>query len=257
MTDLVLGMGEVGATIFNLLEKRGYACVGLDADPARSRNHAGAATPNPDILHVCIPGGLESFQDIVLEHVRSCNPQAILVHSTVRPGTAASLQGCVDIPVVSAPARGVHRRFLHDMERYTKFVACDVHVSSDIKRGIEKRFVKVGWMSSTKTAELAKILTDTTYYGWLINYAQITSMICQKEGIDYDEMWTFADEIHRYLGNRPKMFPGVIGGHCVIPNLSLIDYEELQAVRNVNEVFRGYGNSEGVGSGDRGANTPA
>ena len=65
-------------------------------------------------------------------------------------------------------------------------------------------------------------------------------MICQREGIDYDEMWTFADEIQQYLGNRPKMFPGIIGGHCVIPNLSLIDYEELQAVRTVNEIFREY-----------------
>ena len=48
-------------------------------------------------------------------------------------------------------------------------------------------------MSTTKTAELAKILVDTTYYGWLINYAQITKMICEKEGIDFDEMWKFAD----------------------------------------------------------------
>ena len=250
MTDLVLGMGEVGATIFELMEKRGYSCIGLDADPSRNRNHAGDAPPNTDILHICIPGGLESFKDTVLEYVRACNPRAILVHSTVRPGTAASLQGRMDIPVVSAPARGIHRRFLYDMERYTKFVACDVDMAADIKHGIEKRFVKIKWMSSTKTAELAKILTDTTYYGWLINYAQITSMICQKEGVDYDEMWTFADEAHKYLGNRPKMFPGVIGGHCVIPNLSLLDYEELQAVRTINDIFRDY-----AGSKDAGGNT--
>ena len=43
-------------------------------------------------------------------------------------------------------------------------------------------------MSTTKTAELAKILVDTTYYGWLINYAQITKMICEKENLDFDEM---------------------------------------------------------------------
>ena len=34
-----------------------------------------------------------------------------------------------------------------------------------------------------KLAELAKVLVDTTY-GWLINYAQITKMICEKEGVD-------------------------------------------------------------------------
>ena len=239
MRDVVLGMGEVGSTIFELMEKRGYPCTGLDADPSRSRNHAGDVQ-GADLLHVCIPGGLQSFDGVVSEHIRACNPRAVLIHSTVRPGTAAALQAGLDVPVVSAPARGVHRRFLYDMERYTKFVACDVSIHPDIKRGIEKRFVKVKWMSSTKTAEMAKILTDTTYYGWLINYAQITAMICQKERIDYDEMWTFADEAHQYLGNRPKMFPGVIGGHCVIPNLSLVPYEELQAVRTINDIFRDY-----------------
>ena len=94
-------------------------------------------------------------------------------------------------------------------------------IDSKIKKDLENRFEKVNWMSTTKTAELAKILVDTTYYGWLINYAQITKMICEKENVDFDEMWKFADEIHENLGNRPKMFPGIIGGHCVIPNLDL------------------------------------
>jgi len=31
-------------------------------------------------------------------------------------------------------------------------------------------------------------------------------------------MWSFADEIHKFLGNRPKMFPGFIGGHCLDGN---------------------------------------
>ena len=93
-------------------------------------------------------------------------------------------------------------------------------------------------MSNTKTAELAKILVDTTYYGWLINYAQITKMICDGEGVDFDEMWEFADEIHELPGNRLKMYLGVIGGHRVIPNLDLVDYKDVQAVRDINEVYR-------------------
>ena len=92
-------------------------------------------------------------------------------------------------------------------------------------------------MSTTKTAELAKILVDTTYYGWLINYAQITKMICEKEEIDFDEMWKFADEIHENLGNRPKMYPGIIGGHCVIPNLNLIEYENVEIIKRINEMY--------------------
>ena len=92
-------------------------------------------------------------------------------------------------------------------------------------------------MSTTKTAELAKILVDTTYYGWLINYAQITKMICEKENVDFDEMQKFADEIQENLSNRPKMFPGIIGGHCVIPNLNLIENENLEIIKKINEMY--------------------
>lgn len=240
MTDVVLGMGEVGSTIFNLLVMRGYSCIGVDTDTSRSQNHT-SKPATTELVHICIPGDVAIFESVVLECASTYkNTQAILIHSTVKPGTAASVQKKTDIPVVSSPTRGVHRRFLDDMQRYTKFIATDVRIDKNLMSKIEDRFKKIHWMSSTKTAELAKILTDTTYYGWLINYAQLTKMICDKEGIDYDEMWTFADEPHKYLGNRPKMYPGIIGGHCVIPNLALIDYRELKVVRDVDEIFREY-----------------
>ena len=50
-------------------------------------------------------------------------------------------------------------------------------------------------------------------------------------------MWSFADEIHENLGNRPKMYPGIIGGHCVIPNLELIDNDKIDIIREINEKF--------------------
>ena len=84
------------------------------------------------------------------------------------------------------------------------------------------------------------LVCDTSYYGWLINYAQISKMISDRYGVDYDEMWTFADEIHENLGNRPKMFPGFIGGHCVIPNLELIDDKSLSQINEINEIFKNF-----------------
>jgi hypothetical protein len=62
-------------------------------------------------------------------------------------------------------------------------------------------------------------------------------MICEKEGIDFDEMWKFADEIHENLGNRPKMYPGIIGGYCVIPNLKLVEYDNLDIIKKINESY--------------------
>ena len=92
-------------------------------------------------------------------------------------------------------------------------------------------------MSKPETLELAKILCDTSYLGWLINYAQLSNQIAIQYNVNYDEMWTFSDEIHKRLGNRPKMFPGFIGGHCVIPNLELIQNQTLNLIKSINQTY--------------------
>ena len=240
MTDIILGMGEVGETLFDLLVDRKFDCIGIDLDDSKCKNYTENETiENPQYLHVCLPGELEKFTDIVIEWVNKIkNIQVAVIHSTVKPGTTKTIQEKSSIPILFSPVRGVHRRFLDDIKKYTKFISFDgTEINSKIKKDLENRFEKVDWMSTTKTAELAKILVDTTYYGWLINYAQITKMICEKENVNFDEMWKFADEIHENLGNRPKMFPGIIGGHCVIPNLNLVEYENLDMIKTVNEMY--------------------
>ena len=240
MTDIILGMGEVGETLFDLLVDRKFDCIGIDLEDSKCKNYTeNKIIENPQYLHVCLPGELEKFTDIVIEWVNKIkNIQVVVIHSTVKPGTTKTIQEKSSIPILFSPVRGVHRRFLNDIKKYTKFISFDdTEINSKIKKDLENRFEKVDWMSTTKTAELAKILVDTTYYGWLINYAQITKMICEKENVDFDEMWKFADEIHENLGNRPKMFPGIIGGHCVIPNLNLVEYENLDVIKTINEMY--------------------
>jgi len=240
MTDIVLGMGEVGETLFHLLEERNIDSIGIDVDSSKCKNYSkNDHIKNPEYLHVCLPGELLEFIDITLNWINKIEGlEVVLVHSTVKPGTTKKIQEKSKIPILFSPVRGVHKRFLDDIKKYTKFISSDKeNIDPKIKLDLEKRFKKIDWMSTTKTAELAKILVDTTYYGWLINYAQITKMICEKEGIDFDEMWKFADEIHENLGNRPKMYPGIIGGHCVIPNLNLIEYENMEIIKKINEMY--------------------
>ena len=240
MTDVVLGMGEVGQTLFDLLVDRKFDCVGIDLDDSKCKKYSeNEVIKNPEYLHVCLPGELTGFTDIVLNWIDKIkNIKVVIIHSTVKPGTTKIIQEKLSIPILFSPVRGVHKRFLDDIKKYTKFISFDgTEIDSKIKVDLENRFEKIDWMSTTKTAELAKILVDTTYYGWLINYAQITKMICEKENVDFDEMWKFADEIHENLGNRPKMFPGIIGGHCVIPNLNLVEDENLDVIKKINEMY--------------------
>ena len=240
MTDVILGMGEVGETLFNLLVDRKFDCIGIDLDNSKCKNYTeNKIIENPQYLHVCLPGELTGFTDIVVNWINKIkNIKVVIIHSTVKPGTTKTIQEKFSMPILFSPVRGVHKRFLNDIKKYTKFISFDgIEVDSKIKIKLENRFKKIDWMSTTKTAELAKILVDTTYYGWLINYAQITKMICEKENVNFEEMWKFADEIHENLGNRPKMYPGIIGGHCVIPNLSLVEYENLDMIKKINELY--------------------
>ncbi|MGB0855444.1 MAG: NAD-binding protein [Nitrosopumilus sp.] len=241
MTDIILGMGEVGRTLFDVLSERKIDCIGIDIDTSKCDNYSEKSSiKNPEFLHICIPGELHEFIDITINWINEFKGlKMIIIHSTVKPGTTKKIQDKTKIPVLFSPVRGIHKRFLEDIKKYTKFIAVDEkEIEEKMKLELIKRFQKIEWMSTTKTAELAKILVDTTYYGWLINYAQITKMICVDENIDFDEMWKFADEIHENLGNRPKMYPGIIGGHCVIPNLELIECKHIDIIKKINEMFK-------------------
>ena len=98
--------------------------------------------------------------------------------------------------------------------------------------------IKTKKMSMPETLELAKIICDTSYLGWLVNYAQLSNMIAIEHGVNYDEMWSFTEEIQKFLGNRPKMYPGHIGGHCVIPNLGLLDNQTLNIIKKLNNSYK-------------------
>jgi len=50
-------------------------------------------------------------------------------------------------------------------------------------------------------------------------------------------MWSFADEIYKLLGNRPKMYPGFIGEHCVILNLELLENEIFNQINMLNKFY--------------------
>lgn len=241
--DVVTGIGEIGKPILQLISKRtptiGYDINEKIIDKKLTAKYEKLKTR---FLHICIPFTQNFTQDIILLN-RKFDPQSIVIHSTISPNTTKQIQEKLPIPVIYSATRGVHKRMLYDLKRYTKFFALDIKVmhakwaSSQYSKLMKKCGVKTKRMSNPLTLELAKILCDTSYYGWLITYAQLTNIIALKQKVDYDEMWSFAYEIHKFLGNRPKMFPGFIGGHCVIPNLDLINNNTLNLIKEINHEY--------------------
>lgn len=236
-------MGEIGTPIFKILSSSTIT-EGYDINPKLIPKLKSNFSNYPvDFIHICIPFN-SNFNKNVLSLKKKFNPKGIVIHSTISPGTTKILQSKIDdVPIIYSATRGVHKRMLSDLKKYTKFYSISDFApnskwaSSYFVKIMRKCEIKIKKMSSPVTLELAKIITDTSYYGWLINYAQLSNMIARKYDVDYDEMWEFSDEIHKFLGNRPKLFPGFIGGHCVIPNLNLINEESLWQINKINNFY--------------------
>ena len=238
--NVIVGLGEIGNPILKLLSKNEIV-VGYDinkklTDKKKLLRYEKYAT---NFLHICIPFG-EKFNSQIILLNKKFNPSCIVIHSTIKPGTTKKLQLRLKIPIIYSATRGVHKRMLFDLKRYTKFFAIENNAprkkwaSTSFVNQMKKCKIKTKKMSSPMTLELAKIVCDTSYYGWLISYAQISNLIARQNNVNFDEMWTFSDEIHKFLGNRPKLFPGFIGGHCVIPNLELISNPVLNMIKDLN-----------------------
>jgi len=241
--NIVAGLGEIGLPILKLISKNSLS-IGYDVNPKlMDQKKFSKFDSYPTLfLHICIPFN-NKFMNNIVQLNKKFYPEIIVIHSTISPRTTKLLQSKLSIPVIYSATRGIHRHMLSDLKRYVKFFAIESHAprakwaSSKYAVLMKNCKVKTKKMTNPMTLELAKIVVDTSYYGWLINYAQLSNMIAIENQVNYDEMWSFADEIHKYLGNRPKMFPGFIGGHCIIQNLKLIDKENLRQIDKINNLY--------------------
>lgn len=248
--DVVVGGGEVGSTIYEIIKR--VMLIGI-VDTVKERqklpDKEGLISfknkKNIRLMHMCIPfTKQDKFVTTTLEYIKIYKPNVVVIHSTISRGTTRKIADQTETPIIFSATRGVHQRFMEDMEYYTKFWATtstDKKAINVFRQAMADSGFKLKQMSTPETLELAKLLTDTTYYGVLISYAQKTKVICDKYDVDYDEMWQFADEGHAKVGNRPKMFPGYIGGHCVIPNLYLLDpeaYDQFKYIIEHNDFYQ-------------------
>jgi len=241
--NVIVGLGEIGLPILRLLSKVTLA-VGYDIDQKlmNQKKFKQYVNHETSFLHICIPF-TKNFIDNIISLVKKFQPECIVIHSTISPYTTEKLQKKLKTPIIYSAIRGIHNRMEKDLKRYTKFFSIynwapkSKSVEKSYQTVMKKAGIKTKKMSSPLVLEIAKIVVDTSYYGWLINYAQLSNVIALKNKIDYDEMWSFSDEIHENLGNRPKMYPGFIGGHCVIPNLKLINDDSLYQIDKINNIY--------------------
>jgi UDP-N-acetyl-D-mannosaminuronate dehydrogenase len=246
---LVVGLGEVGRPLFELLRESGkFEVYGfdLDAEKMRSVGQSEDVLPHAvDVMHVCIPCfDKEDFVKSVVGYVGRFKPKLVIVDSTVAPGTTAEIYRRVNgsCLVAHSPVRGVHKSLDYmkwELKRWTKYVGgVNEEAAEKAKKHFEKLDLKTKVLKGCIETELAKLF-ETTYRAWMIACFQEMHRISRHFGADFDDIVDFIEDTHRARMDRPVMFPGVIGGHCLIPNTELLlkvyDSELLRLILKSNE----------------------
>ncbi len=164
--DVVAGLGEMGGPIFRLISKV-TATLEYDKNPKLNKESSKKFfSLETNFLHICIPFSGKFIQNVLALN-KKYHQKAIVIHSTISPGTTKKLQEKLSLPIIYSATRGVHKRMFYDLKRYTKFFA----IGSDVPKAkwatktfsnlMKKCKVKTKKMSNPKTLELAKIIVDT------------------------------------------------------------------------------------------------
>ncbi len=244
---LVVGLGEIGHALFALLKKEGnFTVYGLDLDETKMRATGQAKSKLPsevDTMHVCLTCRIQDkFVDTVAKYTKQFKPKLLIINSTVPPGTTKKIYEQHNCLVAHSPVRGVHKNSKHmewELKRWIKYVGgANTKATDAARKHFEKMGLKVETLKSCAETELAKLF-ETTYRAWMIACFQEMHRISRHFNCDFDEAVDFLEDTHRLRLDRPVMFPGFIGGHCLIPNTELLlnayDSEFLRLILTSNE----------------------
>jgi UDP-N-acetyl-D-mannosaminuronate dehydrogenase len=227
---VVIGLGEVGKPLFELASRH-HDVIGIDIEPPEQQ------IENVDVLHICFPFEIKDFIGEAARYINLFKPAVTIINSTVGIGTTRAIADRTGTQVVNSPVRGKHVRMLQELQHYTKFVGATDAASAQLAaKHFESMGLKTKILAAPEATELAK-LTETTYFGLMIAWAQEVERYCDKTNQDYAEVTSFYDEIKFFP--TVKYFPGVIGGHCVMPNIEILNKFEhsavLQAIKSSNQ----------------------
>lgn len=227
MKSLVIGLGQIGQPLFNILSDT-YDVIAKDDGPDRDIGRI-------DCLHICYPYG-DGFVETTLDYIRDYSASLCITHSTVIPGTTDEIQAATVCHVAYSPIRGRYGQMHDDLLRYIKYIGGSKEATAKALSYLRNAGFRVGFLPSAKVLELAKLL-ETTYSGLLVAWTQDVQRFCDELGVDRLDALKLTDEVDHLP--RYKFYPGYIGGHCIVPNLDLLEKvissAFIDAIRESNE----------------------
>lgn len=239
-TVLVIGLGEVGMSLYEIIkESNKYKLYGLDPIYNFNQN----IPEQIDIMHICFQYKQhDEFISNVVNYIVKYNPKLVIINSTVKPTTTKIISKLVKCEVAFSPVFATHKDrefFKQEIKYYGKFVGGITNKATELT---VKHFNNVGINTKiTKGALEAEILKlyCTTYFGIMIATAQEFHRLSFELGADFTDITKGLSYLHTKSGSKPPVYPAVIGGHCVLPNINIFlscrDSELFNALLKSNE----------------------
>ena len=180
-TVLVVGLGEIGGTIFSVLkDSQKFKIYGVDVDK-KKMNECGAEEPlsqfnKLDVLHICIPvPNKDKFLGIAKSYIEKYKPRLTIVNSTVPIGTTIELYKQSGGLIAHSPCRGVHKNKEYMKKEFSRWAKYVGGATPEAGIAAQEHFTLAGLktkvlLNCTDT-EFAKLF-ETTYRTWMIVFFQ-------------------------------------------------------------------------------------
>lgn len=219
----MIGLGEVGRPIYEILKERFSEVYGYDLDPLVRVDDLESILKGVDVVHIAYPfRSLNEFVESVVDYARELEAEIVIVHSTVAPGTTRIIQSKTSSHVAYSPVRGKHPHLKYHLMFWPKWIsAVSEEASEHARRHLEQAGFKVRVAPDPESLELAK-LWETVYRAAMIACWQEVHRIARMVKADVGVVAEFISEVHDVLRDRPIYYPDIIGGHCLIPNTKIL-----------------------------------
>jgi hypothetical protein len=209
MKSLVIGAGQVGSGLFEIISKEHESYL---------RDIEDFPMAGIEVLHICYPEH-DGFEETTKKYIEEYKPRLTIINSSITVGTTSK---CGE-NVVYSPVRGRHPNLATEMLVYPKFVSGKN--ISDVVTATEY-FEKCGWTvhasNSPETLELLKLLSNI-HMGLEVAWRQEVKRILNHFNVRSEDytLWeqTYNDgyvELGQEHLVRSMMSPDPIGGHCIL-----------------------------------------
>jgi len=238
VTGIIIGLGEVGKPLLEILQSRYEEgdIVGRDIEDTIPE------VTKCEFLHIAFPQTTQFIKNVV-SYIENYKPKYVIIHSTVTPGVTRRIHyrcWTNGTQVYYSPVRANTRDGMKwGLFVYTKFIAgCHGSVSLTVLTHLNTAGIHAKAVTNVETLEYAKLF-NLMYYGTCIAVFQEIERIVESHDLHYDTIKDFIRSTEIDSGGkvpRPLYYGGFIGGHCVIPAFEkLLSLHDVPLLKDVIE----------------------